>query len=126
MSMPAGVQDEGHDSSKYALRCNKNIYGQRQAGHVWNKYLINKLEIIGFVQLSIDSCVLYKGKAVYVLYTADSIIADPGKNELVGIIRDIEKSGLQITVEGKFLGIRMDRRKDGTIHMSQHNLQSKS
>ena len=108
--------------SSYVLRCKKNIYGQRQAGRVWNKYLIDKLTRMGFKQSKIDSCVLYRGNTIYVLYTDDSIIAGPCKEELRKTIEEIEGTGLKITVEGEledFLGVRMDRRKDGTIHMSQ-------
>ena len=34
MSIPAGVTIEGKNPKDYVLKCNKNIYGQRQAGRV--------------------------------------------------------------------------------------------
>ena len=125
MNIPAGVAVEGKDPKEYVLRCNKNIYGQRQAGRVWNKFLIDKLKKIGFQQSKIDSCVLYRGRTIYVLYTDDSIIAGPCKDELNKTIEEIKRVGLDITLEGSledFLGIRMDRRDDGTIHMYQPQL----
>ena len=64
-------------------------------------------------------------KTIYVLYTDDSIIAGPCKTELNKTIQDIKDASLDITVEGDledFLGIQMDRRPDGTIHMSQPHL----
>ena len=125
MNIPAGVTVEGKNPKEYVLKCNRNIYGQRQAGRVWNKFLIEKLKKIGFRQSSIDSCVLYRGQTIYVLYTDDSIIAGPNKKELDDTIEEIKQVGLEITVEGTledFLGIRMDRQDDGTIHMHQPQL----
>ena len=125
MNIPAGIQVEGRDSTDYVLQCNKNIYGQQQAGRVWNRYLETKLKKIGFKQSLTNSCVLYRGKTIYVLYTDDSIIAGPCKKELTETIQDIKNADLDITVEGDledFLGIQMDRRPNGTIHMSQPHL----
>ena len=74
MSIPKGYQvPEGHNKD-YALKLNKNLYGQKQAGRVWNDYLIKKLESVGFRQSKYDPCVLYRGKVIYILYTDDSII----------------------------------------------------
>ena len=35
-------------SSSQVLQLIKNLYGQKQAGRVWNKHLHSKLEQIGF------------------------------------------------------------------------------
>ena len=37
MRIPAGIQIKGDVDKDYALKKHRNIYGQRQAGHVWNK-----------------------------------------------------------------------------------------
>jgi hypothetical protein len=34
--------DKG-DSEDYVLKLHKNVYGQKQTGRVWNKYLVNKV-----------------------------------------------------------------------------------
>ena len=54
-----------------------------------------------------------------------SLIAGPYNEEIDEIIADIKKAKLDITVEGTiedFLGINIDRQKDGTIKMSQPHL----
>ena len=93
---------------------------------MWNKYLVDKLvNVVGFKQSKVDECVFYKGSTVYVLYTDDSILAGPDKAEIEEIIEDIKKADLDITVEGDlqdFLGINIDRKEDGTIHMTQPHL----
>ena len=72
MAIPKGfeVQGEGQD---YVLKLKKNLFGQKQAGRVWNQHLVNKLKEVGFIPSEIDECLFYKGKSVFVLYTDDSI-----------------------------------------------------
>jgi hypothetical protein len=109
------------------MKVEKNIYGQKQAGRVWNKHLVSKLtsKQIGFHQSKIDECVFYRGKCVYVLYTDDSILAGPDESEINQIIEDMKKAGLKLTVEGDisdFLGVHVERKSDGTIHLTQPQL----
>jgi hypothetical protein len=128
MKIPAGIEIEGGaDPKDYVLKIHRNIYGQKQAGRVWNKFLVGKLvDELGFKQSSVDECVFYRGKTLYVLYTDDSLLAGPDKVEIDTIIDELQsKAKLAITVEGDladFLGVSIDRRKDGTIHMSQPHL----
>ncbi len=83
MAIPKGfeVQDEGQD---YVLKLKKNLFGQKQAGRVWNQHLVNRLKEVGFIQSEIDECLFYKGKSVFVLYTDDSIMDGPDPQELDG------------------------------------------
>ena len=60
-----------------------------------------------------------------VLYTDDSLIAGPDKQEIDQVIKDLQKAKLDITVEGDlqdFLGVNIDRRDDGSIHLTQPHL----
>jgi hypothetical protein len=128
MKIPRGFHVPGASSdTDYVLKVEKNIYGQRQAGRVWNKHLVSILTSkgIGFKQSGVDECVFYKGKSIYVLYTDDSILAGPDEAELDTIIEDMRKAGLKLTVEGDitdFLGVQVDRKPDGTIHLTQPHL----
>jgi Reverse transcriptase (RNA-dependent DNA polymerase) len=76
MKTPAGVVlEDGSGQHDYVLKIHRNIYGQKQAGRVWNKYLVSKLVKLGLKQSSVDECVFYMGKTLYVLYTDDSLLA---------------------------------------------------
>ena len=124
MYIPKGMTIEDGDKKDYVLKLKRNLYGQRQAGRVWNKYLVQKLtsKKVGFVQSKYDECVFYKDGMVYILYTDDSIIAGPSKDKIDKTIKLIQSVGLDITIEGSlqdFLGINIDRRDDGTINMTQ-------
>jgi hypothetical protein len=60
-----------------------------------------------------------------VLYTDDSILAGPDEQELDNIIKDMISSKLVLTVEGNisdFLGVRIEKRTDGTVSLTQPHL----
>jgi Reverse transcriptase (RNA-dependent DNA polymerase) len=94
MEIPKGFElEDGHDRAKYVLKLHRNIYGSKNAGRTWYQYLSQKLvEEVGFVQSKIDDCVYYKGKVMYVLYTDDSILAGPDRNDIEQVIKDINKT----------------------------------
>ena len=127
MKVPKGFRITGKDSDDYVLKLNKNVYGQKQAGRVWNKYLETKLiKSVGFKKSKIDECVYYRGKTIYLLYTDDSILAGPCQKEIEQVIVDIKAAGLEITEEGDiqdFLGINIQHHKNkGEIELTQPHL----
>ena len=126
MKIPSGMELNEGNSSDYVLQIHRNIYGQKQAGRVWNTFLVDKLiNVLKFKQSKVDECVFYRGKTVYVLYTDDSLIAGPDKAEIDRVVEDLKKAKLDITVEGDlqdFLGVNIDRKPDGTIHLTQPHL----
>jgi hypothetical protein len=124
MAIPKGFEMEG-DTQDYVLKLKKNLFGQKQAGRVWNQYLVDKLKEVGFIPSKIDECLFYKGKSVFVLYTDDSILAGPDPQELDDIVQEMKAVGLNLTVEGDisdFLGVQIDRINDKTFNLSQPHL----
>ena len=111
---------------EHVLKLHQNVYGQKQAGRVWNHYLVKKLtEDVGFVQSKVDKCMLYKGNVIYLLYTNDMILAGLDKSEIDEVIEQIRGAKLNITVEGDlqdFLGVRIAREADGSVHFAQPHL----
>jgi hypothetical protein len=68
METPKGFQMKGKDQ-EYVLKLKKNLYGQKQAGRVWNKHLTKRLtENLGFKQSKVDECVFGKNKSMPVIY----------------------------------------------------------
>ena len=126
MEVPKGFKVTEGKPDDYLLKIHRNIYGQKQAGRVWNQYLVEKLiNEIGFKQSKIDECLFYKGNVLYALYTDDSILAGPNKDEVDDIIKLMRKAKLNITDEGNvedFLGVNIERREDGSIKLSQPHL----
>jgi hypothetical protein len=126
LTIPKGFSIDKGKNEDYILDVHRNIYGQKQAGRVWNQYLTKKLVgPLGFTQSKIDECVFYQGKTMYALYTDVSILAGPDKKEIEQVIKDIKKVNLNITEEGDledFLGVQVQRKKDGSVHLTQPQL----
>lgn len=80
MRIPKGLEPDKGRVQDYVLKVNKNVYGQKQAGRVWNQYLVKKLKEVGFQPSKVDQCILYKGRMIYVLCTEDSILTGPDQN----------------------------------------------
>ena len=80
LKMPKEFEADDGNIKDYVLKVEQNIYGQKQAGRVWNKYLADKLiNQVRFKHSKVDKCVFYKESTMYVLYTNDSILAGPNK-----------------------------------------------
>jgi hypothetical protein len=57
MELPTGIHTKHGNSKDHVLKLLANIHRQKQAGHVWNSYLVTKLQEINFKQSLIDDCV---------------------------------------------------------------------
>ena len=64
MEFPRGFKVPGGvDRKAFVLKLHRNLYGQKQAGRVWYKYLCKQLVTkAGFVQLKHDECLFSGGK----------------------------------------------------------------
>jgi hypothetical protein len=126
MSIPKGYQIQNPEPGiDYVLHLHHNIYGQKQAGRVWNHHLVSKLKKVGFVQCQANPCVFLKGSSIYILYTDDSILACPDAKELDIIINSIWQISLDITMDSTiqdFLGVRIEKCTDRRMHLTQPHL----
>ena len=62
---------------------------------------------------------------MHILYKYDSIISGPNKEDLDAVVADTKKANLGVTVEGTledFLGGNINRRKYGSIHLTQNHI----
>ena len=50
MELPQGIETKNRNSKDHVLKLLQNIYGQKQAGRVWNHHLTAKLLEVGFTQ----------------------------------------------------------------------------
>jgi hypothetical protein len=101
MQIPKGFQVEGKSSKDYILKSHKNVYGQCQSGSVWYKYLHhNLINELKFKQSKEDKCVYFRGSTMYVLYTDDSLIAEPYKDEIDQVLKDLKQANLNVTDKG--------------------------
>ena len=55
MELPADIETKHGDSQSQVLKLLKNLFGQKQAGWLWNEFLTNKLISLGFEQSKVLS-----------------------------------------------------------------------
>jgi hypothetical protein len=123
MEIPRGFEFE-NSRKTHCLCLIKNLYCQKQAGCVWNKHLHKGLIKMGFIQSKIDECIYYRGSTIFLCYVDDSILIDPDPNIINQAIEEFHQRKYTMTDEGKigdYLGIKIERRTDGTIKLTQRH-----
>ena len=124
MKVPKGYDKTGITEKTHALKLLKNLYGQKQAGRVWNQYMVEKLKRLRFEQSTVDECVFYYKQSVLIVYTDDCIIMGPNGKELDRMFKKLQ-SQFDITMEGTlcdYLGIMIKKEASGRFRMTQPHL----
>ena len=129
MKIPAGFVISGkalseEERKKYALKLEKNLYGQKQAGRVWYLHLKKNLEKIGFKASKHDECLFYYGKTIFIVYTDDTILMGPDQKEVDNLVKKIG-SIFKIEDQGDlsdYLGMKITAHRDGSMEWTQPNL----
>ena len=130
MKLPLGLKVPGASRDTHALKLKKNIYGQKQAGRVWNKHLCKGLENIGFKQSKVDECVFYRDNVIFSFFVDDGIFYSPSAAAVDAAIADLlneRKSGSKFEIENRgdisdYLGINFDKKPDGRVFLTQPHL----
>jgi hypothetical protein len=108
------------------LLLKRNLYGQKQAGRVWNEYLHDGLININFVQSQFEECVYYQNGTVFLVYVDDGILARPSAEHIDALIKEMQEASCNtMTNEGDImdcLGVNVTKLEDGCIKMSQPQL----
>eukprot|EP01082_Thalassiosira_pseudonana_P014670 g13359.t1 g13359 contig8:485418-487020(-) len=122
MELPAGLSTKHGDSKSHVLKLLANLYGQKQAGRVWNEYLVGKLRSIGFEQSKVDDCIFYRGDAVFIVYVDDGMFwADVTDNlQTVPFTqRAIIDSVIDVGLDGPNIATKPVPAKS-TVHLHAH------
>ena len=125
MEIPQGIKTAKGKSKDTALKLLKNIYGQKQAGRVWNSYLVQKLESIGFHPSQIDDCVFFRDDVIFMVYVDDGIFIGNDDKQLQDIIKEIQGLGLNIEDQGHpadYVGVSIKKLNDGSYEFTQRAL----
>jgi hypothetical protein len=125
MELPRGIQTAHGNFKDHVLKLEKNIYGQKQAGCVWNSFLVDKLLSIGFTTSLIDDCVFYRDDVIFMVYVDDGIFLGDDDSKLQQAIKDIQDIGLNIEDQGHpadYLGVNIKKLRDGSYEFTQRAL----
>ena len=118
---------DGISEDPHVLKLTKNIYGQKQAGRVWNKFLDEGLGEIGFKPSKMDPCLYFCGRIALLSYIDDCIMFGPDMVELDKVVEEMRTSSKKFRVEDlrdvkDFLGIQVMRGKDKTITLNHDRI----
>ena len=102
----------------HALKIICNVYGQKQADHVWNKFMDKGMRDIGFTPSTFDPCLYYHSPFLFMVYINDWIMFGPDTRAIDQVVMDLHSCYQQFTVDdqadvGDFLGIQIQKRADG-------------
>jgi len=112
------------DRKDYVLKLEKNFYGQKQAGRVWYLHLRKNLLKLGFKPSQHDECIFYYGKTIFIVYTDDTILLGPDKDEIDLLLKRLGKT-FKIEDQGNlsdYYRIKIERKPDGTLEWTQPTL----
>ena len=128
MHFPKGYEfKDGISEDTHVLKLTKNIYGQKQAGRVWNKYLDEGLVEIGFKPSKMDPCLYFRGRIALLVYIDDHIMFGPNLSELNKVVTEMRMSSKKFRVEDlgnvkDFMGIQVTTKNDKTITLNKPQL----
>jgi hypothetical protein len=126
MELPQGIQTAHRNSKDHVLNLEKIIYGQKQAGRVWNSFLMDKLLSIGFTTSLINDCVFFCNDIIFMVYVDYGIFM--GNDDLLKLqeaIKDIQDLGLNIEDQGHpadYVGVNIKKLQDGSYEFTQRTL----
>ncbi|KAL7459983.1 hypothetical protein ACHAXS_000454 [Conticribra weissflogii] len=103
MELPQGIETKYSISKDHVLKLLANLYGQKQAGSVWNQYLMDKLASIGLKQSAVDECIFYRNNIVFIVFTEyidNGIFLGPSDQVLTQVIQEIKDTGLDAKDQG--------------------------
>ena len=114
-----GITEDAH-----VIKFIRNIYGQKQAGRVWNKYLDEGMKEVGFTPSEYDPCLYYKKNVVMLVYIDDCLVFSPDPKLIDKTISDFRISSKNFDIDnlgdvGDFLGIDVTHLKHGSIKLTQ-------
>jgi len=119
------TSNKKYQKKDHVLTLEKNIYGQKQAGHVWNSFLVDKLVSLGFTPSLIDDCVFFRDDIIFMVYVDDDIFLGNDDSKLHDAIKEIQDSGLNIEDQGHpadYVGVNIKKLRDGSYEFTQRTL----
>lgn len=109
VELPKGFDFKGSRKT-HCFKLLSNIYGQKQAGRVWQQYLFDGLREMGFVQSGSDECVFFRGTTIFMGYADNGIFCGPNTKEIEDLIKKIGRRFNITDAEGtinEYLGVKV-------------------
>ena len=127
LRLPQGYKRKGMIRKTHVLKLKRNVYGQKQAGRVWNQYMDQGTRSIGFTPSKFDPCLYYHTSIIFLVYIDDCIVFGPNDKAIDEVITDLRNNTQIFTLDdqgdvGDFLGIQIQKQDDGSIVLTRPQL----
>ena len=127
LCLPPGYKRKGMTQKSHMLKLKRIVYGQKQAGWVWNQYMDQGMKSIGFTPSKFDPCLYYRNSIIFLVYIDDCIVFGPNDKSIDEVVKDLRHSSQNFTLDdqgevGNFLGIQIQTLDDGSIILTQPQL----
>ena len=121
------LQMKRDDTKSHILKLKHNVYGQKQAGRVWNQCMDQGMREISFTPSKYNPCLYYHGSVIFLEYIDDCIVFGPDDKAIDKVVMDLCNCSQNFTVDdqgeiGDFLGIQIQKLDDGSIMLTQLQL----
>jgi hypothetical protein len=118
--MPPGFKIEGH-----IWKLNKSLYGLAQSPRNYFLYTKEKLLKMGFYQSESDPCLFISNDIICLIYVDDALLFYKNKLSMATLVDKMKSEGMLFREEESvagYLGVHIDRKDDGSIHLTQQGL----
>ena len=115
-------------SEKTCLKLLKSLYGLAEAPRLWNLHLFQAVKALGFVQSTIDPCLMMKRDIFIIFFCDDTGVAAKSESIVEELVNALIQKGFELSREAsfsEFLGIKYNELTDGSISMTQKGLINK-
>jgi hypothetical protein len=122
MELPKCIKTATGNSKDHVVKLLKNIYGQKQAGRVWNSFLVDKLTSLGYTSLLVYDCVFFRGDIIFMVYVDDGIFLGNDDAQLLQAINEIQDLGFNIEDQGHpadYVGVSIKKHCNGFYEFTQ-------
>ena len=110
MELLKGLETRYGNGRNHVMQPIGNLYRQRQAGKIWNEYLVNGLKKVGFTQSKAEKCLFFRGNVIFIVYVDDRIFASPSDASINKAIQYLKDAKYEIKDEGTptdYLGVNV-------------------
>ena len=92
MKLPTLLRIKGLKKKTSYLQLLKNIYDQKQAGILWNQYLLQDILNIGFEQSDIDKFIFYLSDTILFFCVDDGFLLSLSSKSVERALPDLKDS----------------------------------
>jgi hypothetical protein len=109
----------------HVLKLKRSLYGQKDAPRIFFKFLKQNLLKCGYKQSEFDPCLFISKDVICLVYVDDCLFFSRNQSSIDKSIQAIRDVGMELNVEDDvagFLGVHIDHKEDGTVHLTQTGL----